>query len=334
MREVLFPIGLTTGIGSLPHDDPYEAARFTFAHHPGLPAAPSLPRRSPLEGMIAQAAWGIPGVEVLDDGSLLVDEGAVDPALPLASPGIGGEPFVGLRTFLESIRGRAAPFKMQVTGPVTLGLALHAVGIAARRAFEVAGVAATARIEAALAHASAVAPDATPVVFLDEPGLSAALHRGFPIELGATLDLVSSAMASVQRQAIVGLHCCGRADWQAVLQAGPQILSLPVGAGISDHAGALAGFLEAGGWVAWGAVPTDGPFTTSTGTLWRRLMSEWRQLVAGGCDPAALRDQALVTPACGLVGMDTYQAKLAAELTAKLGQRLESMVTDTLHIGA
>lgn len=334
MREVLFPIGLTTGIGSLPHDDPHEAARFSLARHPRLPAAPSLPRRSPLEGMIAQAAWGIPGVEVLEDGSLLVDEGAVDPTQPLASPGIDGEPFVSLRTFLESLQGRAEPFKMQVTGPVTLGLALHAVGVEAKRAFAVAGVAATGRIEAALAQARAVAPDATPVVFLDEPGLSAALHKGFPIELGATLDLVSSAMASVQKQAIVGLHCCGRADWQAVLQAGPQILSLPVGAGIIEHAGALAGFLEAGGWVAWGAVPTDGPFTTSPTTLWRRLTSEWRRLVAAGCDPAALRDQALITPACGLVGMDAYQATLVVELTAKLGQRLESMVTDTLHIGA
>ena len=74
MREVLLPIGLATGIGSLPHEDPDEAAEFALDRQPRLPAAPSLPRRSPVEGMIPQAAWGIAGVEVLPDGSLLVDE--------------------------------------------------------------------------------------------------------------------------------------------------------------------------------------------------------------------------------------------------------------------
>jgi len=73
MREVFFPAGLSTGIGSLPHDDPDEAALFALDAHPKLPAAPSLPRRSATEGMVAQAAWGIPGVMVLEDGSLLVD---------------------------------------------------------------------------------------------------------------------------------------------------------------------------------------------------------------------------------------------------------------------
>lgn len=334
MREVHFPIGLTTGIGSLPHEDPREAVRFVHERFPRLPSAPSLPRRSPLEGMIAQAAWGIPGVQVLNDGTLMVDEGAVDPPDPSTFPGIEGEPFLTLRTFLNGLTGHVGPFKMQLTGPVTLGLALHAVGVEASRAFAVSEVAVAGRIDAALRAARLVAPESTPVLFLDEPGLCAALHEGFPLGLGETLDLVSSSMASVQSAAVVGLHCCGRADWQAVLQAGPQILSLPTGAGMTEHSGALASFLEGGGRVAWGAVPTDGPFTTSVDVLWRRLRVEWAQLVVGGCDPALLRERALVTPACGLVGMDTYQAELVADLATGLGRRIESTVESTLHLGA
>ena len=62
-------------------------------------AAPSLPRRSAAEGMIPQAAWGIAGVLVLPDGSLLVDEAAVDPDEPLDG-GLDGDLGSGLR--LES----------------------------------------------------------------------------------------------------------------------------------------------------------------------------------------------------------------------------------------
>ena len=53
--------GATTGIGSLPHRSVHEAASFALCKYE-LPAIPSLPRRSPAEGMIAQAVVGINGV--------------------------------------------------------------------------------------------------------------------------------------------------------------------------------------------------------------------------------------------------------------------------------
>lgn len=336
MREALLPTGLSTGIGSLPHTDSRAAAGFAHRWQQRLPAAPSLPRRSALEGMIAQAAWGIPGVLVLDDGSLLVEESVVDPDEPSVDEGIDGEPFVGMRVFLDSLAAassRVAPFKLQLTGPVTLGLALHAVGVEPHRAFRVAKKSVAARISAALAAARTAAPGATPVMFIDEPGLGAALHPGFPLGVGDTLDLVSSAMAAVQDRAIVGLHCCGRADWQAVLQAGPQILSLPVGAGLVEHAGALVGYLEGGGWVAWGAIPTGGPLITSVDVLWRRLLSEWDMLVAEGCDPVLLHQRAIITPACGLAGFTVQQAELVAGLAAELARRLESQMLG-IDVGA
>src|SRR5215207_9115558 len=308
-REILLPIGMATGIGSLPHDDARTAVEFVLDRQPRLPAAPSLPRRSPVEGMVPQAAWGIAGVVVLRDGSLLVDEAAVDPDLPFTAAGIEGEPFVGLRTFLDAVAGRVAPFKVQVTGPVTLGLALHAVGVRPDPAFLLASRAVEARVGDVLAAARRAAPGATPVVFLDEPGLTAALEPGFPWPVDDTLDLVSSALAVVEDHAIAGLHCCGRADWQAVLQAGPQILSLPVGAGAADHMGALAGYLERGGWVAWGVVPTDRPLGTTPESLWRQLSQLWCRLVQDGCDPVKLRTQAMITPACGLAGHGVTQAE-------------------------
>jgi methionine synthase II (cobalamin-independent) len=334
MREVLLPIGLASTIGSLPHDDAAEAVAFVLDSQPRLPAAPSLPRRSAVEGMIPQAAWGIDGVQVLADGSLLVDEGAVDPELPLDG-GIQGEPFVALRAFIQAIAGRVAPFKIQLTGPVTLGLALHAVGVPGDRAFAVAGKAVGARTAAVLRAARHAAPGATPLVFLDEPGLTAALDPGFPLGVDDTLDLVSSALAAIEERAIAGLHCCGRADWPVVLQAGPQMLSLPVGAGATDHPGAFADYLERGGWLAWGAVPTDRPLGETPEILWRRLVGEWDGLAEGGCEPRRLVEQALITPACGLVGMDVAQAAHAVDLTGNLAQRVEAKALELgLTLGA
>lgn len=334
MREVLLPIGLASAIGSLPHEDVSEAVAFTLGRQPKLPAAPSLPRRAAVEGMIPQAAWGIAGVLVLPDGSLLVDEAMVDPDFPL-NDGLDAEPFTALRAFLAAITGRVAPFKVQLTGPVTLGLALHAVGVPTARAFAAAAKAVATRTGQVLAAARATAPGATPLLFLDEPGLTAALEPGFPLDVDDTLDLVSGALASVEDRAIAGLHCCGRADWPVVLQAGPQMLSLPVGAGAADHPGAFADYLERGGWLAWGAVPTDRPLGDTAEILWRRLMAEWDALAEGGCEPHRLVEQALITPACGLAGLDVAQAAHVLDLTGHVAQRVEARAVELgLILGA
>jgi methionine synthase II (cobalamin-independent) len=324
MIDVALPAGMATGIGSLPHEDVDEAVAFVLEHQPRLPAAPSLPRRSGVEGMIAQAAWGITGVSVLPDGSLLVDEGVVDPAEPLTDLGVGGEPFVGLRAFLAAVAGRTGPIKLQITGPVTLGIALHAVGVPAARAFAVAANAVEARAREVLAVAREAVPDAALVMFLDEPGLTAALDSSFPLALGDTLDTVSRSLAVIERGAVAGLHCCGRADWQAVLLAGPQVVSVPVGFGAVDHTSAFGTYLEGGGWVAWGAVPTDRPLGESADILWRRLRAEWDVLIDSGVDPAQLVEQSMVTPACGLATLSIPYARRVVDLTSELARSLEA----------
>lgn len=335
MKSVDLVHGLATSIGSLPHTDPRAASTFVLEHQTRLPAAPSLPNRSGMERMVAQAAWGIRGVTVLPDGSLEVDERLVDPQAPLTVAGIDGEPFVGLRAFLGAVAGRSGPIKLQLTGPVTLGIALHALGIPATKAFSVAGAAVRARARALVAAAQETAPMAPLVVFVDEPGLMATMDADFPLEPNRTIDLVSSALATIEHHAITGLHCCGPADWRVVLQAGPQILSMPVGMGATEHAGALGGFVERGGWVAWGAVPTSGPIGATADRLWQQLSAEWCGLTQGGCDPVLLREQAIITPACGLARHDVEQAAAVMSLTGQVARRLRTQTQGMrLTVGA
>ena len=329
-------MGLATSIGSLPHYDPSDAVDFVLRHQHGLPAAPSLPARSRAEGMIAQAAWGVPGVRVLEDGSFEVDLDALDPDAPLTDPGFSSDGFVGLRAFLTAVADRRGPIKASLTGPVTFGVALHAAGVPAELAFRVSGAAVARRAKALVQHISARVPQAQLVVFVDEPSLTGAMDPAFPIAPLDAVDLVSGTLAALERLSITGLHCCGPADWRLLMQAGAQILSLPIDAGIEGSAGALAGFLERGGWVAWGAVPTDRPIGTTVDRLWRQLSGVWCELVtSGGCDPVRLRTQAMITPACGLYRHGVPQAEQVLTFTNRVAERLHDQAIGVrLSVGA
>ena len=330
-----FQAGTATSIGSLPHRDADDAADFVLRHHPELPAAPQLPRRSPLEGMIAQAARGIHGVSVSPGGELTVDLAALDPAAPVLNP-LDGAGHAGLLAFLASVTGRAEPVKVQLTGPVTLGLALAESGAEPGLAFAVAEAAVRAHGRALLAVARRRVPDAPLVAFLDEPGLVRVGTDALPLAPERVIDLLSSALAVLEGEATTGVHCCGATDWRLVSAAGPTVLALPASeSALGDGAGAVVAHLDRDGWVAWGAVPTSEPLGTDVDRLWRRLTDLWCALVDAGADPIQLRSQAVVSPACGLAGHGVSQAGRALRLATRRGDRIrDQSVAARITVGA
>ena len=334
--DVTLPLGAPTSVGSLPHTDRMAAIRFVLERTPELPAAPTVPAIEPLEQMIPQAAWGIQGVHVADDGTISIpDPSLVDPAAPLADRELSGRPFTSWRMFLDQVAGRHDPIKLQLTGPLTLGLTLVTAGLGPEQAFAVAASAVATRAGDLLALADAKAPGVPRVLVFDEPGLVGGLRPDLLLGADAVIDLLSGALAAAEGQALTGVHCCGPTDWRLVLQAGPQLLSLPVGADVTGSAGALGAFLERGGWVAWGAVSTDGPLGEQPSRSWRQLSSQWCELVQSGCDPVLLRRQALVTPVCGLALHDEAQADHVFALTRRLAEKIHDQVTGIrLSVGA
>ncbi len=323
MKAVNLRVGTASAIGSLPHRQVDAAVAVALAACPDLPAAPSLPRLDARESMLSQGAWGLRGITIAEDGLLRVT-GELDPGDPFGEngPGIGGPAFGGTRAFLEATRHRSAPIKLQVTGPVTLALGLIEAGVHADRAFATAGAAVRRRAVAMLDEAMRVAPLAAKVMFVDEPGLVALSHADFPVPADHAVDLVSGTLAAIEPYAVTGLHCCGETDWRLALAAGPQIVSMPTDASVIDHAGALGVHLDRGGWVAWGAVPTNRPIGSEPSLLWRVLSETWCELVQRGCDALRLRDQALVTPECGLANHDTLQAEHLLSLSVELAERV------------
>jgi hypothetical protein len=100
------------------------------------------------------------------------------------------------------------------------------------------------------------------------------------------------------------------------------VLSVPLDETLADVAGYLARFLDRGGRIAWGVVPTEGPIATTSERSWRQLSDVWCELVRRGCDPVVLRQQSLVTPHCGL-GLHTPSvADRVLQLTREVGRRV------------
>ena len=326
--------GAASGIGSLPHTDARAAAEFVLERLPDLPAIPSLPQRSPAERMLAQAAVGVPGVTIDERGRIVLAPGPSRRSAEVLTD-LDHDAFGGLRGFLEVAAGWKGPVKWQLTGPVTLGLAFVRAGMPVAPAFALAARAVRERLRTIGEAVAEVVAPGSQVVMIDEPGLTGLMQAGFPLDPDTAIDLVSGALAAVEPASLAGVHCCGPGDWSAILASGPGILSLPMRAGIEAVAGYLAQFLDDGGWVAWGVVPTDGPVGTTADRHWRELADLWCSLVQGGCDAVRLRRQAIVTPACGLGLHELSAVDHVFELVDAVADRVHGQAVATrLSVGA
>jgi hypothetical protein len=334
--RVRLPAGVATAIGALPHTDVDDAVTFVLERAPRLPFAPRLPRRSPLEGKVAQVVHGVPGVSVEVDGSVTVDSSVFDPGAVDASTPLDADAFTGALAVLDALKAaeHRGPVKLQLGGPVTVGLAFIHAGVRSRDALTGAAHIVASRAHALIAAARDRLPDSPLVVLLDEPGLAAAGHPGFPLDSEPTIDLLSGALAAIE-PAISGVHCCSGTEWSTAVQAGASVLSMPLEPGVVDDANLLSTFLDVGGWIAWGAVPVTGPVGPDPDPLWRRLTGVWCDLTRAGVDPLQLRKHSLVTPACGLDRHGPSQAELAMDLCGALADRVHDQALATrLSVGA
>lgn len=330
MNVVELANGATIGMGPLPYRDLQAAAAFAL-HGTAVPTIPTLPRRSPAEGLVVQALIGIDGVTVGQYGAISVDVARIDPVNAVHTD-VHHDAFAALRAFLAVAPADLALVKWQLVGPVTLGMALLRAGVPEATAFDVAVRAVRSHLQHLLDTVGAALPLARQVVFIDEPDLVHLTDPAFPLAPDTAIDLVSGALAAIEGRAVSGLHCCGDADWSSLLAAGPNVLALPVHASVVEAAGYLQQFLERGGVVAWGAVTVEGPIPTTAERPWRRLSDLWCELVQRGCDPVALRKQSMVSTECGLGTHTPAVAERVTAIVAELGRRVHDQATATRFV--
>ncbi|MCK4911689.1 MAG: hypothetical protein KAR83_08595, partial [Thermodesulfovibrionales bacterium] len=166
------------------------------------------------------------------------------------------------------------------------------------------------------------------IVFIDEPILSAI---GTSAYLGVSqeetvrlLDDISEAITHAG--GIPGIHCCGRADWPLVMGTSIRILNFDVygyGETLAIYPEETTDFLERGGIIAWGIVPTLGEeIEHEDETSLLRLFDERRQHLGKVIPEELLMSNIMLTPSCGTGSRTVEETMKIFQLLMRLKEEL------------
>jgi len=300
-KDSRFANGAATSIGGLPHRDAAAAAAFAIGEFE-IATIPSLPN-------VADITAAALATDELDDSS-----------------------FDGLHAFLtlgRLVNLDGEPITWHLPGPLSVGVSLCDAGLEPAEAFALAGKVVGSKLVDIAAEVSRVLPSSPQLVMIDEPAFADLMQPEFPIPPDHAVDVMSSAMAALPHDVVAGIHCNLRCDIATMLASGPAVISVPVTDDLVDWAGYIDRFLDDGGVIAWGVVPTGGPIAAGADRYWRALSDVWCELVRRGCDPVALRRQSMVTPGGGLEAHAVSVARRLARLTAEVAKRVRDQSNAT-----
>ena len=351
---IRIPTFVATGIGSVPHTEAREAMEVIKKNLPVIPHWPQLPKISAAEGLIGQ------NTALLTKIGLIVDNGqrspyfdttqddwaekltvfytdylgAVESEEVLEEFAYPEDYAAGLFYFLEhfdsDIYKDALFIKGQVTGPVTLGLTITDQD--RKSAYyndELKDIVLKIVEQNARWQVKTLARLNLPViVFVDEPGLYAygqSTHITLKSkEIRAELNQVFDAVAAAG--GIPGIHCCASTDWSILLRSNARIISFDAFEyfdKFAAYAKDITGFLERGGILAWGIVPTSDKISTYTADdLVKLLLEQIGTLTAKGVPEGLLKSQALITPSCGTGTLSPEQAELVYAVTGEVSRKM------------
>jgi methionine synthase II (cobalamin-independent) len=326
----------TTGIGSLPHTDVEAAVELVLGSF-DIPFWPQLPRLGFRELMIPQYSEGMPGLRVDEargDVSVVRDEEEIRRFYEASGEGfrvsISEDYARGLHAFLKRIEGRSFDLlKGHITGPLTYTLGLQdgdgkpAYFDEELREIALMLLAAKARWQIDVLGKSAEEV----IIFIDEPILSA---LGSTSYVGVSDDealrlLTQTAGAIREAGGIPGIHCCGRADWPLVLDSGVDILNFDAyefAQTLGIYPAEVTSFLERGGIIAWGIVPTTDDIGRETGESIVERFGEAIDGLSERIPEDLLLRNIMLTPSCG-TGSRTVEETL--KIFEILGELKESV---------
>ncbi|MBI5101271.1 MAG: hypothetical protein HZB33_05495 [Nitrospirae bacterium] len=304
----------TTGIGSLPHRSAEDACRLIFETF-DIPFWPQLPGMSFKEFMIPQYSEGMPCFRIDPERQTFWIEKKPSDELDRfyesctedSRIAISEDYGRGLHRFIQLIKDRRYnALKGHITGPVTFTLGLK--DESGRPVYfdeefrEISLMLLKAKVRWQMDILKASAEKV--VIFIDEPILSALGSSSYlGVNSEETLRLLREIILTVKTEGgLAGIHCCGNADWQFVIQTGADIINFDAYEytdTISLYPEHFRRFLEAGGLLAWGAVPTSDAITTSDPESVRKRFIDGLTKLSRSIPEDLLRKNILLTPSCG-----------------------------------
>jgi len=330
---------LTTAMAVMPHTDADKAIEAALSLD--IPFWPQLPRLSYYEDMYVQASEHFPGMVMnLEKKTLSFDSTRFALELEEALAGMDDPEYFDISEqfsavyprFLELDLSARPAIRGQLEGPVSFGFNVKDENDRpilfddTVRPFMMDFMA--KRVNIQLARLKKI--NANAFMYVDEPGLQFIFSALSGYDQTAARNDMDNFFAGIERPR--GVHLCGNPDWDFLLNMDLDILSLDVytnGEIFVNYAKAIKGFLERGGVLCWGIVPTNfEPFLMeSIDTLENRMVSLWDALAKKGVDRDFLLSRSLLSPAtCCLVNPDGERTvnqafALVRGLSARLRER-------------
>ena len=179
-------------------------------------------------------------------------------------------------------------------------------------------------------HIKQANPTTIPIIFMDEPTLSQLGTSAYlTISEKDVVDMLAEISENIhQNGGISAIHCCGKCDWTILIKAKADIINFDAFA-FSEHLGLFAQeidkFLQDGGKLAWGLIPTLDVEALKNITL-ADLIKDFEQgikyLTNKGIDEKLIIDNSLITSSCGAGSLSVELAQKAMDLVFELSNEL------------
>jgi methionine synthase II (cobalamin-independent) len=327
---------LTTGIGSLPYLDPLKSSE-KICKDFSIPFWPQLPKRDFNENMYSQFSQGLPGAIIDRRNKRLYVQGSKDLSEGLAkiyeatisgehtSFGITKEFAEGLYAFIEVAKKYKPQYvKGHVTGPVSLGL-----GIADENG---KAIIYNSELKEALVRLLAIkavwqinqlkALSSEIIIFIDEPYLTSFGSSFVNIQRQDIVSMLNVIIQEIHSKgSIAGVHCCGNTDWSIFTDTDIDIINFDAYAYLDSvllYYKEINKFLQRGGCLAWGIVPTSEAVLKETSqTLFEQLSKGIEELEKKSIPRNLMIANSILTPSCG---MGTLSEALTEDIITKLNR--------------
>lgn len=170
-----------------------------------------------------------------------------------------------------------------------------------------------------------IAPkDVGTLIFFDEPYLVSFGSAFVSLQRDQVINYLNECMGAID--GLTGIHCCGRTDWTVLMDTNVDVVSFDAYNYFESFAlypKELKAFLERGGLLAWGIVPTSEDIAReSTESLMKRFESNIDLLGEKGIDKELLLQSSFVTPSCGTGSLSVEFAERVLNLTKSFSKAI------------